>query len=76
MRGLSVLGFTAFFVAEWIHCTLFWIILPTIKLKVYSFGGLWTQQLSNLGVQSFGCWGGFRRSVSSLHPLSEAVAWN
>ena len=25
-------------VAEWIHFTLFGIILPTIKLKVYTFG--------------------------------------
>ena len=27
-------------VADWIHFTLFEIILPTIKLKVYTFGGL------------------------------------
>ena len=27
-------------VAEWIDFTLFGIILPTIKLKVYTFGGL------------------------------------
>ena len=27
-------------VAEWIHFTLFGIILPTIKLKVYTLGGL------------------------------------
>ena len=27
-------------VAEWIHFTLFGIILPTIKLKVYTFRGL------------------------------------
>ena len=27
-------------VAEWIHFTRFGIILPTIKLKVYTFGGL------------------------------------
>ena len=27
-------------VAEWIHYTLFGIELPTIKLKVYTFGGL------------------------------------
>ena len=27
-------------VAEWIHFTLFGIILPTIELKVYTFGGL------------------------------------
>ena len=26
-------------VAEWIHFTLFGIILPTIKRKVYTFGG-------------------------------------
>ena len=24
-------------VAEWIHFALFWIILPTTKLKVYTF---------------------------------------
>ena len=27
-------------VAEWIHFTLFGIILPTLNLKVYTFGGL------------------------------------
>ena len=27
-------------VAEWRHFTLFGIIFPTIKLKVYTFGGL------------------------------------
>ena len=27
-------------VAEWIHFTLFGRMLPTIKLKVYTFGGL------------------------------------
>ena len=27
-------------VAEWIHFTLFVVILPTIKLKVYAFWGL------------------------------------
>ena len=27
-------------VAEWIHFTLFRIVLPTIKLKAYAFGGL------------------------------------
>ena len=27
-------------VAEWIHFTLFGIILPTLKLKVHTFGGL------------------------------------
>ena len=37
-------------VAEWIHFTLFGIILPTIKRKVYTFGGLCTLQLS---AQSF-----------------------
>ena len=35
------LGFLSIhFVAEWIHFTLFGIILPTIKLKVYTFWGL------------------------------------
>ena len=29
-----------YLVAEWIHFTLFGIVLPTIKLKVYTFGGL------------------------------------
>ena len=29
-----------YLVAEWIHFTLFGIISPTIKLKVYTFGGL------------------------------------
>ena len=29
-----------YLVAEWIHFTLFGIILPTIKLKVYTFWGL------------------------------------
>ena len=32
--------FNSFLVAEWTHFTLFGIILPTIKLKVYNFGGL------------------------------------
>ena len=27
-------------VAEWIHFTRFWILLPTIKLKVCTFGGI------------------------------------
>ena len=27
-------------VAEWIHFTFFGILLPTIKLKVYTFWGL------------------------------------
>ena len=30
----------SFLVAEWIHFTLFGLILPTIKLKVYTFGNL------------------------------------
>ena len=29
-----------FLVAEWIHFTLFGIVVPTIKLKVYTFRGL------------------------------------
>ena len=29
-----------YLVAEWTHFTLLGIVLPTIKLKVYSFGGL------------------------------------
>ena len=33
-------GDRAYLVAEWIHFTLFGIILPTTKLKVYTFGGL------------------------------------
>ena len=44
MRRFRVLGFRdvkGFLVAEWIHLTHFGIILfPTIKLKVYTFGGL------------------------------------
>ena len=39
-------GLSGDLVAEWIHFTLLGIILPTIKLKVYTFWGLWTQQLS------------------------------
>ena len=42
-KGLiSFLGFLglSFLVAEWTHFTLFGIISPTIKLKVYTFGGL------------------------------------
>ena len=35
-----VQGYVGFLIAEWIHFTLFWIIPPTIKLKVYTFGGL------------------------------------
>ena len=31
-------------ITEWIHFTLVGIILPTIKLKVCTFWGLWTQQ--------------------------------
>ena len=37
--GAKPLGYF-FLVAEWIHFTLFGIMLPTIKLKVYTFGGL------------------------------------
>ena len=33
------------FVAEWIHFTLLGIILPAIRRKVYTLGGLRTQQL-------------------------------
>ena len=33
-------GLRIVLVAEWIHFTLFGIILRTIKLKVYTFGGL------------------------------------
>ena len=40
-------------VAEWIHFTLFGIILPTLKLKVYTFGGLSTQQLRTGRRQTF-----------------------
>ena len=36
--GLGVHGLEL--VAEWIHFTLFGIILPTMKLKVHTFGGL------------------------------------
>ena len=37
---VSLLGlFYGFLVAEWIHFTLFGIILPTIKLKVHTFWG-------------------------------------
>ena len=32
--------FFSYLVAEWIHFTLFGVILPTIKLKVYTFWGL------------------------------------
>ena len=39
-EDLQCLAAAFFLVAEWIHFTLFWIILPTIKLKVYTFGGL------------------------------------
>ena len=34
------LGLGGYLVAEWIHFTLLGIILPTIKLKVYTLGGL------------------------------------
>ena len=37
-------------VADWIHFTVFGIILPTIKLEAYTFWGLWTQQLRLGGV--------------------------
>ena len=33
------MGFGLTLVAEWIHFTLFGIILHTIKLKLYTFGG-------------------------------------
>ena len=40
-RGLRVLRPSKIsLVAEWIHFTLLGIILPTIKLKVYTFLGL------------------------------------
>ena len=47
----------SYLVAEWIHFTLFGIILPTIKRKVYTLGGLFTQQLST-------------NSLADNHPLS------
>ena len=31
---------SVYLVAEWIHLTLFGVILPTIKLEVYTFWGL------------------------------------
>ena len=34
----------------------FWIILPTIKLEVYTFGCWWTQQLSSDWVLHRTCW--------------------
>ena len=45
LKGYWSLGIRGFglqygFVAEWIHFTLFGIILPIIKLKVYTFWGL------------------------------------
>ena len=56
--SLKVQPSESLLVAEWIHFTLFGIILRTIKRKVYTFGGLWTQQLrpkqcSTLGSQRF-----------------------
>ena len=39
-RLVACLTACGYLVAEWIHFTLFGIILPTIKLKVYPFGGL------------------------------------
>ena len=40
--GVGPVGFRAFSVsiAEWMHFALFWIILPTTNLKVYTLGGL------------------------------------
>ena len=39
--SISILqGYPYLLVAEWTHFTLFGIILPTIKLKVYTFWGL------------------------------------
>ena len=52
MQSLEV-----FLVAEWIYFTLFGILLPAIKLKVYTLGGLRTQQLS-FGLGSLGFKGG------------------
>ena len=37
-----------FLVAEWIHFTLFGIILPTIKLKVYTFWWLMNSATTSL----------------------------
>ena len=34
-------------VAEWIHFTLFGIILPTVTLQVYTFGGLMNSAAKN-----------------------------
>ena len=36
----SVAPYAQTLVSEWIHFTLFGIVLPTMKLKVYTFGGL------------------------------------
>ena len=36
----TAVGIILYLVAEWIHFTHFGIMLPTIKLKVYTFGGL------------------------------------
>ena len=38
--GDATSGGESSLVAEWIHFTLFGMILPTIQLKVYTFGGL------------------------------------
>ena len=46
-RESAVWGSRLILVAEWIHFALFGIILPTIKLKVYTFGAY---ELSNEGV--------------------------
>ena len=40
MEALAKKGSVDSLVVEWIHFTLFGIILPTIQLKVYTFGGL------------------------------------
>ena len=41
-------------VAEWIHFTLFGIRLPTVKLKVYTFGGLMNSATKTLCVPGSG----------------------
>ena len=38
--GFRAVGLLLNLVAEWIHFTLFGIILPTVKLNVYTFWGL------------------------------------
>ena len=57
-------------VAEWIHITLFGIILTTIKLKVYTFGGLMNSATkSGCRIEELG---GRHGSVSAdfLHPTT------